>query len=140
MQDGQRIRGARLAVDGDEHAATGCEGLENTTIMCLKTDTSQRPGQTQLWQIPSRALNRRDQRASSQQRTSGSGLNALTRAAEDGLDKGGDFRAFFCDDAERFGRETGPSQRLNPFLRPLHVLEHADSESSSLYVNHGDVI
>ena len=140
MKHGERVRGSRLTVYGDQHATTGGQGLEYSSIVRLKTDAPQRSRQPELRQIASGALQRGDQRSFDQQRPSRGGLDLFAGSAERRYDQRVNLGTFFRNDAERFRRQTGFFQRVNSLLRPLHVLEHRNRKTSSIYVDHGHVI
>src|SRR5262249_42453789 len=56
------------------------------------------------------------------------------------FDQRGDLRALLRENADRFRGETRSFERLNPLLRPLHILKYTNRKSSGIDVNHGDVI
>src|SRR5262245_24778983 len=106
MKHGECVSGARLAVHRDEHATTGGQGLENSSIMRLKTDTPQRSRQPKLREIACWTLEGADQRSPGQKRSSRAGLYMLTLRPQRRLDERAHFRGFFRDDAERLRRQA----------------------------------
>src|SRR5689334_21110846 len=63
VQDRQRVGGARLAGDRDEHAAAAEEGFENSPVVRLKADAAHRAGNAERGEIARRSLQRLHERA-----------------------------------------------------------------------------
>ena len=56
VKNGQRVSGAGLASDCDEHATASGERFENTRIVRLKSDAPHCPRESELQEIAARAL------------------------------------------------------------------------------------
>ena len=61
MQNRERIGGARLAANGDEHTAATRQGFENAAVVGLKSDPSHRAGDSELRQVARGAPQRVDE-------------------------------------------------------------------------------
>jgi len=140
MKHGERISRSRLAMHRHEHATTGGQSLEYSSIVRLKSDTPQRSCQPELREIVCWTLKRGDKRSFRQHRSGRASLYPITLAAERRFDQRGNLWPLLRDDADRLWQQPGSFQRINAFLRPLHVLKYADGVSALIHVNHGDVI
>jgi hypothetical protein len=137
MQDGQRVRGARVAVNRDEHAAARRKRVEDASVMRLEANASHRARETEFRQVTGIALQGADERASRDDRANAGEVEPLSRRAKRLFDVGGHIWIVFAEDGERFDGKTASNQRVDALLRPGEILKDAHRESFDVSLDHG---
>src|SRR2546428_12937225 len=140
VQDRERVGGARLAPNRDEHSAATDQRLENASVMRLEPDAPHRAGDANLREIAGTALQRVDQRPARDHGTNVGRVEPLHGGSERLLDQFPDLGALLRQDRQRLGWKSRLLQRVEALLRPRDVLKHRDGEESGLDVDHGRVM
>src|SRR5215831_1338293 len=63
MKNGQRVRGTRITLNRDQHAAACGERIEDARVVRLETDASHRTGQSEFREVSALALEYANERS-----------------------------------------------------------------------------
>jgi hypothetical protein len=136
MEERQRICGTRFALNRDEDAAAIRKGVENSSVVRLKSDAAHGSRKPQPRQIPVLPLERLDQRAPSDDGADAREIELLAASSEYTFDQASGLGAGLGEYRQRVRWKSSLSQRVEPSLRPRDVLEHRDGESSFVDFDH----
>src|SRR5262245_8441184 len=137
MQDGRRVGGPRLVVDGHEDAAAAGQRFEDARVVGLEADAAHRARHAERIQVAAAPLQHGHERAASDERTDGGRVEAFAARAERPLDQRRRVGALLRHHGQRLVGEARALQRVEPFGRPRHVLKHAHGENAGTRVTHG---
>src|SRR5215469_805797 len=128
VQDGQRIRSTRLALNRDEDAAPAGQRVEDAPVVRLKPHPAHRSGEAEFMNILC-AAERGDEWSAPPSGTNAREIEPFGGRAERAIDKCRRLGAVLDQNRQRLDGKAGLFERFDAFVRPLDVLKHADRES-----------
>jgi len=137
MKDGQRVRGARITLNRDKHAAACGQRIENARVVRLETDASHRTRQSKFREVSAVPLQDADERSSCDRAADAGQVDPLTRRIQHSLYERRSVRTVPGEDGQRLERKAGLNQRVDALLGPREVLKHPHREQRDVGLDHG---
>jgi len=116
VKDGQRVRGARITLNRDEHAAACGQRIENARVVRLETNATHRTRQSKFREVSTLPLQYADERSSCDRAADAGQVDPLARRIEHSLNECRSVRTVLGDDGQRLERKTSLNQRVDALL------------------------
>jgi geranylgeranyl reductase family protein len=140
MKNRQRIRGAGLAVNRDQHTTPGGQRIEDPSIVRLKSHLPHGRGDAELGQVATISFERGDQRPARQHGADHGKIDPIAARSAGPFDELGNLRALLGQHGQRFAGEPGLFERLQSLPRPRHVLKDRHGEPAGIDSHHERVM
>jgi geranylgeranyl reductase family protein len=140
VQNRERVGGSRIALDGDENATFGSQGLKNAPVVRLETHASHRAGESQFAKVACTALQGVDERPLGDNGSHDWKIEPIPRRAEYALHEGRHVGGIFRDDGQCRRRKACTPEGLDSLLRPRDILKHTNREERCVDCLHTQVM
>src|SRR5215467_428048 len=137
MKNGQRVRGTRITLNRDQHAAACGERIEDARVVRLETDASHRTGQSEFREVSALALEYANERSTRDRAADAGDVDPLARRIQRSLNERRSVRTILDEDRQRLDREATLSQRVDALLGPREVLKNTYREQRDVGLDHG---
>jgi len=137
VKDRQRVRGARITLNRDKHAAACGQRIENARVVRLETDASHRARQSKFCEVSALPLQYADERSSCDRAADTGQIDPLARRIQHSLNERRSVRTVLGEYGQRLERKTSLNQRVDALLGPREVLKHPHREQRDVGLDHG---
>ena len=138
VQNRQRVRSTRIALDGDEHASARRQRVEDPSVVGLEPHAAHSACQTELRQIVAAvSLQHGQERASSGHGPDTGEIDPIGRCTQHPLNESRRIRSVFGENGQRLDGKCSLDQRVDALLRPRKIVKDTNRKQRDAGLDHG---